>query len=224
MFKGFKFGRNLLSFFIVFGGLIVLCLIALFIYMPVSAASYRNSTTLTPYKTYTEKENNVPSSIDVEGIEYIKYDDFKDFNIKFTLVTYQSKRLDIKLKFEENDKTKELNINKEKNGTRSAAICITSPYANKLDYSSNRNSIKFGTEYSFSLSSLSYPITVSHFPVFKTIIKPNLYLYVKYQYTTENARLIIKKYSIEFTPEQYYDASKKQYSNTTNNNFYWHQN
>lgn len=215
MFKDFKFGRNLLSFLIVIGGIIVLCLIALFIYMPVSAVNYHNSTTFTPYQSYTDSTGsdvNPPSGADTEGLEYIKYEDFKDFDIKFTSVKYQAKDLTIKLKFEENDRTNELNINKEMPETRGTVACTSAPYANKLDYSDNkiRSRISFGTDCTFSFKNLSYPITVSNFPVYKTIIKPNVYLYVKYQYMSEGARLITKKYSIEFTPEQYYDESNKK--------------
>lgn len=213
MFKDFKFGRNLLSFLIVIGGIIVLCLIALFIYMPVSAVNYHNSTTFTPYQSYTDSTGsdvNPPSGADTEGLEYIKYEDFKDFDIKFTSVKYQAKDLTIKLKFEENDRTNELNITKEKTTTRGTVVCTSAPYANKLDYATYRSSFSFGTDYEFKLSKLSYPITVSNFPVYKTIIKPNVYLYVKYQYMSEGARLITKKYSIEFTPEQYYDESNKK--------------
>ena len=236
--KKFKFGRNLLSFMIILGGLLIICLIAFFIYMPVSAATYHNATTFTPYKPYTkyseegkETENSVPSSIDTTNLGYIKYEDFKDFDIKIKSVKYQAKTLKFSIRFEENDRTKELNIVKEDYKTKKATLCVTAPYANSVDYASSSSALTTGfrfyksggtgaytsNDYTYTLSSLSYPITISNFPIFKTITKPNLYVYVKYQYTTDNAQLITKKYSIEFTPKQYYDDSF-----TNSADFYWH--
>ena len=63
---------------------------------------------------------------------------------------------------------------------------------------------------------MKYPIKINSFPVIKTIEMPNLYVYVKYQYQTEGGSIVTKKYSIEFTPFDYYYNSK-----TDNTNFKW---
>ena len=46
----------------------------------------------------------------------------------------------------------------------------------KTKYSYTKN------DYSFTFSSMKYPIEINSFPVIKTIEMPNLYVYVKYQY------------------------------------------
>lgn len=236
----FKFGRNLLSLLIVFGGIIGICLIAFFIYMPVTAVNIYNDTKYTPYKDNirykedgeedTTRTVKTPSSIDSEGIEYISYDQFEDFSIKFTTVKYLAKTLTVKLRFEENEKTKELNINKLRYTTRKSTICATADYANNLAYANSNNALNTGfkfyqkngsgaytsNDYSFTFSSMKYPISINNFPIFKTIDMPNLYVYVKYQYQTDGGSTVTKKYSIECTPFDYYFNSK-----TNNTDFSW---
>ncbi len=238
--KKFKFGRNLLSLLIIIGGVVGICLIAFGIYLPVTAVEIYNDTTYTPYAhnvRYTsdgEEDStrtvSVPSSIDADGIEYITCSQFEDFNITFTSVIYLAKTLTVKLKFEENEKTQELNINKLNFTTRKSTICATAEYADNLAYANSNNVLNTGFKfyqknggssytsnyYSFTFSSMKYPIKINSFPVIKTIEMPNLYVYVKYQYQTEGGSIVTKKYSIEFTPFDYYYNSK-----TDNTNFKW---
>lgn len=234
LFKDFKFGRNLLSVLLVLGGLIICCVVALCVYMPVKAVVKYNSTLRVPYvskndydstattdETYESTYNNDTSlKGGVSKLEQINASEFDAFNISFTSVTYVAESLKFTIKIEKNDKTEEL-ITNNKMTVDKINLCITSNYSGFIDYASTKTSLKYNTSdsahtYTYTITGRSFPIKVSDFPIFRTIEKPDLYVYAQYSYDAGTGKYITKCYSIKYTPTEYYDSF---YSDSTN--FYW---